>query len=71
MEKIREKIGHRIRNLRISKLKMSQNEFARSLGVDRTYLSRVESGKQNITIDTLEMICNKLSVSFSEFFEDF
>lgn len=71
MEKTREKIGRRIRDLRIDRLKMSQNEFARFLNVDRTYLSRVELGKQNITIDTLEMFCNKLNISFSEFFEEF
>lgn len=71
MGKTREKIGCHIKELRTNKLKVSQNEFARNLGVDRTYLSRVESGKQNITIDTLELICNELNVSLSDFFKDF
>lgn len=64
------KIGNRIKELRTNKLKITQEEFAKALGVDRTYLSRVESGKQNITISTLETICNKLQISFSDFFHD-
>lgn len=64
------KIGNRIKELRTNKLKITQEEFAKVLGVDRTYLSRVESGKQNITISTLETICNKLQISFSDFFHN-
>ena len=63
-----EKIGNRIKELRINKLKITQEEFAKVLGVDRTYLSRVESGKQNLTLNTLIDICSKLDVSLSEFF---
>lgn len=50
---MRQEIGHRIKELRINKLHITQEEFAYVLGFDRTYLSRVESGKQNITMDTL------------------
>ena len=64
-----EKIGNRIKELRINKLKITQEEFAKVLGVDRTYLSRVESGKQNLTLNTLIDICSKLEVSLSEFFD--
>lgn len=63
-----EKIGNRIKELRMNKLKITQEEFAKILGVDRTYLSRVESGKQNLTLNTLIDICSKLEVSLSEFF---
>lgn len=66
-----EKIGNRIKKLRVSKLKITQEEFAKILGVDRTYLSRVESGRQNITLNTLMDICSKLDVSLSEFFGPF
>lgn len=64
-----EKIGSRIKELRINKLKITQEEFAKILGVDRTYLSRIESGKQNLTLNTLIDICSKLDVSLSEFFK--
>ena len=66
-----QKIGKRIRELRINKLNMTQEDFAKTLSVDRTYLSRVESGKQNITVKTLVFICNKLDVSLNEFFSSF
>lgn len=66
-----QKIGKRIRELRINKLNMTQDDFAKVLDVDRTYLSRVESGKQNITVKTLVFICNKLDVSLNEFFSSF
>lgn len=64
-------IGLRIKELRISKANLSQEDFANKLGFDRTYLSRVESGKQNLTIETLDMICKGLSISLSEFFRPF
>lgn len=35
---------------------MSQEEFSKKINLDRTYLSRVESRKQNITIDNLNKI---------------
>ena len=70
-EKLLEKIGKRIKELRINKLKMTQEEFANILGVDRSYLSRVESGKQNITMRMLGFICLKLDISPCEFFAIF
>lgn len=68
---MKQEIGHRIKELRIEKLHITQEEFADMLGYDRTYLSRVESGKQNITINTLTFICSKLQISLAEFFKSF
>lgn len=61
-------VGLRIQDLRKSKLNITQSEFARKLGYDRTFLSRVERGIQNITLDTLEKICAGLGVTIKEFF---
>lgn len=61
-------VGLRIQGLRKSKLNITQAEFARKLGYDRTFLSRVERGVQNITLDTLEKICDGLGVTVKEFF---
>lgn len=69
MSETKSKIGRHIKDLRESKLHLTQAGFADILLLDRTYLSRVESGKQNITIDTLEKICDKLDVGIDEFFE--
>ncbi len=68
---LKEIIGKRVRDLRITKIDMSQEEFSKKINLDRTYLSRVESGKQNITIDNLNNICNGLGISLKEFFEPF
>lgn len=63
-------VGSRIRVLREEKLNMTQADFARKLGWDRTFLSRVERGIQNITLETFEKICDGLGVSVKEFFEE-
>lgn len=60
-------IGDRVKELR-SKQNLSQKDLALICGFDRTYLSRVESGKQNITIEKLLVLCAKLNVSLKEFF---
>lgn len=64
-------IGQRIRELRISKTSLSQEDFATLVGFDRTYLSRVESGKQNLTLESISTICSGLHISLSEFFSPF
>ncbi len=65
---LKEQIGKRIKELRIIKTGLTQDEFAKKLNLDRTYISRVESGKQNLTIETLNMMCGGLGVSLKEFF---
>lgn len=62
-------IGNQIRILRLTKKNLSQEDFAKSVGLSRSYLSRVESGKQNITIVNLDKICNGLSMSLRDFFD--
>ena len=61
-------IGNHIRTIRKSK-HITQIELASKLNLDRTYLSRVEAGKQNLTIETLIKICEEgLGISLKEFF---
>lgn len=64
-------IGKRIRDIRVVKENLNQDEFAKKVGLDRTYLSRLESGKQNITIENLNNICLKLGITLKYFFEQF
>ena len=66
-----QKIGNRIKELRISKLNLSDDDFAKILGMDKDYLLRVEEGKEDISIKTLAFICSKLGVSLNEFFTPF
>lgn len=62
-------IGNRIKFIRINKTHFSQEEFAKILGFDKTYICRVENGKQNITVENLIKICNGLNVLLSDFFD--
>ena len=47
---------------------LSQEEFAKKIGKNRAYLSRVESGKQNLTIKTLQEILKEFDLSIKAFF---
>ena len=62
------KVGETIKFLRIKNTNLSQEEFAQKVGLDRTYLSRVESGQKNITLETLDIICKGLGVTITNFF---
>ncbi|QQS60132.1 helix-turn-helix transcriptional regulator [Candidatus Falkowbacteria bacterium] len=42
---------------------MSQSDIFRELGLNRTYISNVENGKQNLTISTMDKIAKVLGVS--------
>ncbi len=64
---IKSKVGQRIKELRHS-LKLSQEALANKSDVDRTYMTDVENGRRNISIEVLEKIIAALEVSFSEFF---
>ena len=61
-------VGSRIKSLR-KKKGLTQTELAVLCGFDRTYLSRIEKGKQNLTLETLFLICEKLSISIKDFFD--
>lgn len=60
-------VGKRIKKLRISK-KLTQLDFAKMCNFDRTYLSRVENGKQNLTLEIFFVICDKLDILPKDFF---
>lgn len=51
------KIAMELRRLR-KQLKMTQEELSEKMGVKREFISRIESGKQNVTLDTLFKIAD-------------
>ena len=63
-----EKIGERIIQLRKAK-NLSQQKFAFSADMERTYLNHIEKGRKNISIKTLEKILSGLEISFKDFFD--
>lgn len=48
---------------------MTQVEFAEHCGFYQTYLSRVETGKANPTLNAMEVIANALGMSVFDLFE--
>lgn len=65
---IKAKIGQRIKILR-KKLGISQESLAYQAEVDRTYVTDVENGRRNVSVEILERLIKALNVSFSEFFD--
>ena len=61
-------VAKRIRILR-EKSGMSQNQLAIKAGVSQSHLRRVELGKSDITIGFLQLLCDALGISISEFFD--
>lgn len=48
---------------------MSQEAFAYSIEMSRTYFAEVETGKRNVSIENIERIAGGLGVSLREFFD--
>ncbi len=47
---------------------LSQEKLAEKSNLDRTYISGVERGVRNITLESLENIINALEITPAEFF---
>ena len=65
---ITKKLGERIRHLR-KDLGISQEKFALSIDMDRTYYASVERGRRNITIKNIAKIADGLGISLEELFK--
>jgi transcriptional regulator with XRE-family HTH domain len=64
---IKQKVGQRIRELR-KQLELSQEGLAYKAEVDRTYVTDVENGRRNVSLEILERLIKALEVSVTEFF---
>ena len=60
--------GQRIQSLR-KELGLSQERFALSINMDRTYYASVEAGKRNISLANIDKIANGLNITIAELFE--
>ena len=65
MANISSKLGQNMKRIRTKK-NMSQGDIARALGVDRGYISNIESGKKNLTLATIQKLADALKVSADE-----
>lgn len=60
-------LGARIKELRLNK-DISQKDLAKDCDFEKSNMSRIESGKTNITILTLYKISNALDTEIKDFF---
>lgn len=65
---IREQFGIAIIKLRKAR-NLSQERFAIEAGIDRRYMSDIENGRRNVSLDIIERICKKMDISLSELFK--
>lgn len=65
MNDIYKKLGKNIKHIREEK-KMTQGDIHRSSGLDRAYLSRIESGLVNPTVSNLEKISKTLDITIDK-----
>jgi transcriptional regulator with XRE-family HTH domain len=65
---LRQRFGLRIKQLRIAS-GLSQEAFADHAAVARSYLSKIERGKSNVSLDAIESLALALDVDPRELFE--
>ena len=61
--------GQTIRKIRLSK-EISQEEFADLCNLHRTYISDVELGKRNVSLENIGRMAKALNVNLSELFQE-
>ena len=65
---IQKAFGKKVQELRKQK-GVSQEKFAEMVGLNRTYIGKLELGIQIPTIATIEKITKSLNISFCDFFD--
>ena len=65
---LRKRFGERIRDLRKAK-GFSQEAFADKCGFSRSYMSRIETGGSNLSLDAIETLASALEISVEKLFK--
>lgn len=64
---IKQKIGIRVKELRTLK-SLSQEVVANTADMERSFITHIENGRRNISVETLQRILSALEISFQDFF---
>lgn len=64
---IQAQLGQRVKQLRLQK-GLSQEALAERCGLDRTYVSGIERGVRNPTLEVLHIIANGLNIDLASLF---
>ena len=65
MTDIKKQLGKKIKELRL-RAGYSQEELASKAGLHRTYMSDIERGERNISVENIKKIADALNVDPSE-----
>lgn len=68
METLRKTLGARVRQLRRD-AGVSQEDFADGCGFARSYMSRIECGTANLSLDAIERLANAFGITVEELFK--
>ncbi|MGJ6985523.1 helix-turn-helix domain-containing protein [Bacillus subtilis] len=66
---IRSLFGQKVRQIRLSKNNMSQEKLAFDCDLHRTYISDIERGTRNVSLDNIEKIAKALNVQPKDLFD--
>lgn len=66
---LRHRFGHRVRELRLA-TGMNQEEFADRCGFARTYMSRIETGGANPSLDAIQTLADGLKIDLASLFKE-
>ena len=64
---VKKRFGKAVKEKRAA-LGISQEELAMRIGADQAYVSRVEAGQMNVTIETLQQIADVMKVDVIDLF---
>ncbi|MGD6773361.1 helix-turn-helix domain-containing protein [Staphylococcus simulans] len=63
------KFGQNIKQIRM-RMNMSQSELATKMEISRSYLSDIENGNKNPSINTVKKLADSLGLSVTDLFND-
>lgn len=64
---VRERVAHNLRAWRLQR-EISQTDLSASADISQTFLSQVENGLRNVSIDTLEKLAAALEIDILDLF---
>ncbi len=65
---IKKRFGLAVKEER-NRLNVSQEELAMRIGADQAYVSRIEAGQMNVTLETVEQIAGALQTDTANLFK--
>ena len=65
MGKLAKRLGE---NLRKRRGELPQVKYAKKLGISKSSLNRIEIGEQNVSLETLELLCKRLKCDVGDLF---